>query len=97
MVDKLKDEPQKFEVIFNFINKIKFFNDFFHFRNQQHHNFKTSLFKEYCLPDLAKLGVMAVKNKMRNLKDSFVKAEEWRGQTGAGILEEGKEDDVKGE
>lgn len=41
--------------------------------------------------------MIAVKNKMRNLKDSFVKAEEWRGQTGAGILEEGKEDNVKGE
>lgn len=58
--------------------------------------FYKALFDEFNLKELAELGVTVVKNKMRNLKTMFTKAEDWRQSTGAGLLEEGNEASVKG-
>lgn len=58
--------------------------------------FYSGLFEKYGLKELEDLGVNVVKNKMRNLKTAFTKAEDWRQSTGAGLQEEGNEATVKG-
>ncbi|XP_062556350.1 uncharacterized protein LOC134221173 [Armigeres subalbatus] len=46
------------------------------------------------VPSIQALSWTLMKSKMRNLKTSYLKAESWRGQTGAGLLAEGNESSV---
>ncbi|KAK4881551.1 hypothetical protein RN001_004870 [Aquatica leii] len=53
------------------------------------------LFELYMIPNTVKLGILLVKNKLRNLKTNFIKAEEWKAQTGVGLLEKDKKQNMK--
>lgn len=42
------------------------------------------------------LNWIVLKNKMRNLKSSYISASTWKSQTGAGLLSEGLDNSVTG-
>lgn len=52
---------------------------------------------EKCDKGTRALGTNLVKHKMRNLKQSFIAANTWKRQTGAGLSEQGDEKSVRGE
>lgn len=57
------------------------------------------LFYDKCVrdnPDLAKFETEAIRQKMKNFRSSYTKANDWRNSTGSGLSEENSEKTISG-
>ena len=60
--------------------------------SQFYHN----ILEKYSLLGGEHAGIISIKNKVRNMKTAFIKANQWQNETGNGLLENGDTETVKG-